>query len=196
MPRRPESSPHPVLQQYEGTHDVMKALDTSPPIFLALKHSAVQHGTHSTGPLAGNEQRPKLSAPYAQHERTENGNGDAQNRNQWYGASAPTHGYGAVCYRPMARGSDMRARLLWQRFTSHLWKVIRITGQPEELTLHLDGSGSIDAKRGRHHESLDMAMSTLRLYLNEYGPNHFEGQAKEFLLNNGLAIKGQFDRLD
>lgn len=96
----------------------------------------------------------------------------------------------------MARGSDARAQLLWQRYISHLWNVERITGTQDRLVLHLDGSNSLDRPCGRHHDQLDMAMSTLGLYLREHGPDHFVGHAKEFLLKHGLATQAQFDKLD
>lgn len=52
-------SQYPALMGFGQAHDIVQVLKTSPPVFLAIKKSAVEYGEHSTGPLAG----IPLSAP-------------------------------------------------------------------------------------------------------------------------------------
>ncbi len=53
MDRTRLHSRYPALKAFGETHDIVQALKTSPPVFLAIKKSAIRYGNHSAGPLAG-----------------------------------------------------------------------------------------------------------------------------------------------
>lgn len=56
---------YPALRQFDRTHAVVQVLRGSPPVFVALKRSAIEYRHHATGPLASvpeDDQEQRVSA--------------------------------------------------------------------------------------------------------------------------------------
>lgn len=96
----------------------------------------------------------------------------------------------------MSRGNHQHAYGLWARYISHLWRVVRIQETAAGLRLTMDSTKSIDTHRKGQTDYYELAESTMRLYLQEWGVMRIEGQAKEFLIRKGMATQAEFDHVD